>query len=231
MLITLTNTTFAYDARPIVHVDHLTIAPAEILGVFGHNGSGKTTLVRGLTGLLSPMRGTVHGRDNLRIAYLPQQSTMESHWPMSGFDAAALIVSSGKPFGRIRRDRDAIRETLRSMGILHLAPRPFFSLSGGQRQRLLLAGALAERPDLLVLDEPTNGLDVQSRDLLLETLSQFVARGCSAVMISHDIEDLSALCRRIAWVRDAAEPNEPNRVELVSPSQLSTQLTTTRRGA
>lgn len=97
-------------------------------------------------------------------------------------------------------------------------------MSGGQQQRLLLAGALAARPQLLVLDEPTDGLDVKSRQSLLQRLRELAAGGLCTVLISHDVEDLLFLCDAIALVHAADEVGQPSHVELIPPKALAGRL-------
>src|SRR2546430_8713278 len=118
MLIHLTNCLFGYEKRPIVAVDDVRIDPGQCLGVFGPNGSGKTTLVRGMTGLLAPMQGTVERAPDLRIGYLPQNRSLELQWPMTGLDAASLAVSARFSLGRM--NRRARHEILDSMSHLEI---------------------------------------------------------------------------------------------------------------
>src|SRR4051794_36226426 len=99
MLVEISGATFGYGRKPVVQVQALALHAGRCLGVFGPNGSGKTTLVRGLTGLLKPLSGSVtRGEGAQRFGYLPQQRAMELHWPMTGFDAAAMALSALRPF-------------------------------------------------------------------------------------------------------------------------------------
>src|SRR4051812_46615810 len=108
MLVEVRDAVFGYGERPVVRVDALNLHAGLCLGIFGPNGAGKTTLVRGLTGLLTPISGTVQRRTS-RIGYLPQHRAMDWHWPMTGFDAAALALSARRPLGWIgSRDRASV---------------------------------------------------------------------------------------------------------------------------
>jgi ABC-type Mn2+/Zn2+ transport system ATPase subunit len=234
MLVEVTGATFGYERRPVVRVDSLSLHAGRCLGVFGPNGAGKTTLVRGITGLLAPMSGSVTRQPSgatseaeplgyastreLRFGYLPQYRAMELHWPMTGFDAAAMAISALRPLGWLRR-RDAAkaREAMERMGASELTRLSFAKLSGGQQQRLLLAGALATEPTVLVLDEPTEGLDVRSRQSLLDLLHAENARGLCTVMISHDVEDLLHLADEIAWLHPGQDAGDPSYIELIGP--------------
>jgi ABC-type Mn2+/Zn2+ transport system ATPase subunit len=181
-------------------------------------------LVRGLMGLLEPMRGNI-SRQPVRIGYLPQHRAMELHWPMSGLDAAMLAISARVPFGRVSRPNHRLNAILHMLEVDDLSARAFAKLSGGQQQRLLLAGALAADPQLLVLDEPTDGLDVRSRSVLLRVLAEQTRAGLASVIISHDVEDLLAVADRVAWLHPAENPDAPSRVEDIDPSTLAARLT------
>src|SRR6266478_2781289 len=110
-LVEILSAQFGYDDRPVVQVDHLSLHPSRCLGIFGPNGVGKTTLVRGLTGLLPPLSGTVTRTLKINFGYLPQHRAMELHWHMTGLDAASMALSAQKRFGWIgnhARVRDAM---------------------------------------------------------------------------------------------------------------------------
>jgi ABC-type Mn2+/Zn2+ transport system ATPase subunit len=238
-LVKVRDAAFGYGGRAVVRVDDLRLHPGRCLGVFGPNGAGKTTLVRGVTGLLPPMRGQVIRRgggqndrtgDGLRFGYLPQHRTMELNWPMTALDAAALATSAGRRLGWVR-DTSQVRRMMDTLGVAPLAGRPFAKLSGGQQQRVLLAGALAPRPDVLVLDEPTDGLDVRARLALLDLLRDFTANGLSTVVISHDVQDLLYLCHEVAWLHAADDAEQPSSVETITAPGLADRMVAQRRPA
>ena len=222
---------FGYSGRPVVRVDHLRLRPGLCLGIFGPNGAGKTTLVRGTTGLLPPLSGQVRRGPDVRIGYLPQHRAMELHWPMSALDAASLAVSSRLWLGWVRGTGAKVRDGMRTLGVDHLARRPFSKLSGGQQQRLLLAGALADEPDVLVLDEPTEGLDVKSRQVFLSALRDATAGGLCTVIISHDVEDLLFLCDRIAWLHPADDADAASHVEDVAPDVFAGRVVSAKKAS
>jgi ABC-type Mn2+/Zn2+ transport system ATPase subunit len=227
---------FGYGARAVVGVDALELCAGRCLGIFGPNGAGKTTLIRGMTGLLPPMTvarsSDSHGatvkphvqKQQIRFGYLPQYRGLELHWPMTGFDAAAMAISARRPFGWVGRDRALIRNAMKLLNVEDLATRHFARLSGGQQQRLLLAGAMASEPHVLVLDEPTDGLDVHSRQRLLALLRDLAAKGLCIVIISHEVEDLLFLCHEIAWLHPADEPGEPSHVERIVPDAFAQRV-------
>lgn len=245
-LIEVRDAVFGYGSRPVVKVESLRLSRGQCLGIFGPNGSGKTTLVRGITGLLSPMAGEVlheptpgrvtrgalaYGRmGGLRIGYLQQHRAIELHWPMTGLDAAGLAISARRLFGWLGPRTKDVLEMMRRLQIEHLAPRPFADLSGGQQQRVLLSGALASHPTVLVLDEPTEGLDVRSTQELLDVLREFISEGVAMMVISHEADDLMQVAQQIAWLHPAEQQGEASRVEMVTPTALAERLLQIARG-
>jgi ABC-type Mn2+/Zn2+ transport system ATPase subunit len=228
-LVEVCQATFGYAGRAVVRVDELRLRRGRCLGVFGPNGSGKTTLVRGVTGLLPPLAGEVsRGSTDRepRFGYLPQYRGIDAGWPMSGFDAAALAASARGRYGWVcAAARRRIGDAMRRLDVESLARRSFRTLSGGQQQRLLLAGALAAQPDVLVLDEPTDGLDVRSRANLLDLLQDLTnADGLCTAIISHDVEDLLAVCHDVAWLHAADVPGQPSHVEVIPPAALADRI-------
>jgi len=215
---------FGYGGRSVVLAEDLCIRAGAILGMFGPNGAGKTTLVHGLSGLLKPIEGTVERERGLRFAYVAQQRAMELHWPMTGLDAAGIALSASRWFGRVRGLRERLAPSLRELDVVNLLNERFATLSGGQQQRLMLAGALATEPHVLVLDEPTEGLDVRSRRLLLDILRRKSAAGVSVVLISHDTEDLLELCGQIAWLHPGSDERPEAWVECVGVETFADRL-------
>jgi zinc transport system ATP-binding protein len=227
----LDNCVFGYDKRPVVRVDELGLRAGCCTGIFGPNGAGKTTLVRGVTGLLLPMQGAVRRQRDLRIGYLPQHRALELHWPMTGLDAASLALSACTTMGAIdRRHRERIYHSMIGLNVRDLAHRSFAKLSGGQQQRLLLAGAMAADPQILVLDEPTEGLDVRSQQALLALLRGMTAQGICTVIISHEVQDLMYLADGVAWLHPAETAGEPSHVEILPPAELADRMVHARQG-
>lgn len=200
-----------YDGHAVVEGITLGLAPGATLAVLGTNGSGKSTLIKTLVGLLDPLAGSARvlgeapGAAPARVAYLGQIQPSGFVLPVRASDVVAMGRFPARGLlGRMRaEDRRLVSESLERMGVAHLRNEPLGSLSGGQRQRVLIAQSLAWRADLLVLDEPTAGLDAGGRELLLAALAQERARGAAVVMCTHDIADaLSAewallLARRV----------------------------------
>ena len=177
----------------------------EAVALIGTNGSGKSTLLRTIVGLLRPLGGQLSvfgippGGNPHRIAYLGQFHASGFILPLRAID----VVRMGRfplhgLFGRMSKDDDEIvLSAMRAMGIEKLADAPLRSLSGGQQQRVYLAQALAHQADLLVLDEPTAGLDAGGRDLYLHAVNDELCRGASVVLATHDIQEEAALCHQV----------------------------------
>lgn len=230
MLVELIDCAFGYTpGKPVVRVEGaVRLEAGGCIGVFGPNGAGKTTLVRGLLGLLAPMSGRVHRDPAARRGYLPQHRAIDMGWPMSARDAATLASSARRRFGWAFGCAQRVTRSMESLDVAGLASQPFAKLSGGQQQRVLLAGALADDPHLIVLDEPTDGLDVASRDVLLRVLRDAIGNGLAGVVVSHDVDDIEALCQGALWLEPARVPGSPSIAHLVAVASLRERLTAGR---
>ena len=176
----------------------LTVPSGSFLAIIGPNGAGKTTLLQVILGLVRPAGGTVKvfgkspadlNGERRRIGYVPQIMSVDLNFPVS----VGEMVLMGR-YGRIgllrwpsAADRAAALNAMKRVGIADLADRPIRRLSGGQRQRAFLARALANEPDLLLLDEPTTGVDVTSSESLYELLRMLHAGGITMLVVSHDV--------------------------------------------
>ena len=190
-----------------VHVDE-----GEFVAVLGANGAGKSTLVRTLVGLNQLEHGSldVFGtpvarfRSWERLGYVPQRLSIGGGVPAT----VREVVASGR-IGRQRRfrrtsaaDRHAVEHALEDVGMQHRADDPVATLSGGQQQRVLIARALAGEPEVLVLDEPTAGVDADSQDTLAGALGHLSNAGGSVVLVAHELGPLASLIRRAVVLRD-----------------------------
>ena len=186
--------------RDLVALEDVTlrIMPGEFLALIGPNGSGKTTLIKAILGLVEPAEGTVRlfgktpgslGREWGRVGYVPQLTRIDPHFPIRVFDA--VLMGRYGQVGLIRRpgarDKEAARRALARVGLADLAGRQIGRLSGGQRQRVLIARALATEPELLILDEPTTGVDVGTTEGLFDLIDALHAEGMTVVVVSHDV--------------------------------------------
>ncbi|GAB3149972.1 zinc ABC transporter ATP-binding protein AztA [Microbacterium neimengense] len=172
------------DRRTLLHPLDLRLDPGVTTVVTGPNGAGKTTLLEALAGARPGRTGVVDGAR--RIAFVPQQSSIAEGLPLT----VAQLVRIGAWRRRLplpsRAERTDAGEAMVALEITDLAARPVAMLSGGQRQRALLAQALARRADVLLLDEPTTGLDAASSSRILSAVERERRRGAVVVCVSHD---------------------------------------------
>ena len=179
------------------------VRPDEFVVLLGSNGSGKTTLLRGLLGFLPPLAGRVTRREGLRVGYVPQRETLDPLYPLTALQVARLGTWRDLPFWRFAgaNERARAREALHACQASDLASRRYAELSGGQRQRVLLARALATDPDLLLLDEPTAGIDPEAERGILALLHGLRdARGLSVWMVTHQLHAIGDDADRTAVV-------------------------------
>ena len=178
------------------------IAAGTIHCIVGANGGGKTSLVRSLLGQM-PHTGTItiHWRDGRTIGYVPQTLDFDKSLPITVRDFLAMTTQRRPVFlGVSRAWRAEIDRTLERLGLSGKRTAKLGSLSGGERQRVLLAQALMPEPALLVLDEPTTGLDVAGRGILERTIIEFVRGGGTAVWINHDIAQVSEVADALTYI-------------------------------
>lgn len=182
------NLMFGYPHRELFRDVSFRIERGEILGIVGPNGCGKTTLLRTILGLLPPLRGTVTRASGLRVSYVPQRDQLDVILPLTALDVVLMGRSArAGPLSRLGpADHEAARRALIQLDVEPLADRPYRSLSGGQQQRVLLARALVGQPDLLVLDEPTAGMDLGSEAGIVEFLRNLNCRdGVTILVVTH----------------------------------------------
>ena len=174
--------------RVLQHVD-LSLRAGEVVTVVGPNGAGKTTLLRVVLGLIKPDRGRVAMSPGLRVGYVPQRLQVDPVLPLT----VHRFVSLG-----IRAPGESRREVLDEVGVSRLFGAALQDLSGGELQRVVLARALLRDPDLLVLDEPVQGVDVAGQIEFYELISRLrAARGCGVLMVSHDLHLVMAATDRV----------------------------------
>lgn len=198
--------------RPVLRGVDVSIGPGEVVALLGANGSGKSTLVRALLGLVPLRRGRVElfgeplasFKDWRRIGYVPQRPTAAAGVPASVWE----VVSSGRlahraPLRPMRRaDREAVRESIAAVGLADRTKDGVATLSGGLHQRVLVARALATRPDLLILDEPMAGVDLDSQETFADLLGRLVQHGTSVLLVAHEMGALAPLTTRTVVMRD-----------------------------
>jgi ABC-type Mn2+/Zn2+ transport system ATPase subunit len=194
-----------YSGEIVVPGITFSLEQGEAFALIGTNGSGKSTLLKTIVGLIPALEGDLRvfgmrpGANQKRIAYLGQFHHSGFVLPLRAID----VVRMGRyPFRGLwkpmrREDDEIVMGAMRTMGIEHLADAPLRSMSGGQQQRTYLAQLLAHQADLLVMDEPTAGLDAGGRELYLHAINDELCRGASLLVATHDIREEAALCQQV----------------------------------
>jgi zinc transport system ATP-binding protein len=206
-IVAMRSASFGYADRAVVSGVTLDIHAGEVVAILGPNGSGKSTLVKGLLGLNDHLSGQValfgtpvdRFRDHARLGYVPQQHTLSA----SVRATAAEIVAIGRLphqswLGRPNHeDQRIIAESLAVVGLADRANVDVGTLSGGQQRRVLIARALAAQPDVLIMDEPTAGVDLASQEVLSQVLARLAGRGTTMLIVTHDLRALGGVLTRI----------------------------------
>jgi len=205
-LVELKNVTFSYGGQPVLQDICLRIHPGQFAALVGPSGAGKTSLLKLLLGMLTPQRGTITMQGRViaehavpHVGYVPQLETVDWNFPVT--------VEQVVLMGRVRRtsiwpwpsaeDRWRVRAVLERLDIGGLAKQHIRNLSGGQQQRVFLARALLAEPDLLILDEPTAGVDMRTAENVLHLLGDLNQHGMTILMTTHD---LNAAAAHVPWI-------------------------------
>ncbi len=229
-MVELRGVTFGYGATPAVENINLHMHRGQFAGLVGPSGAGKTTILRLILGLLKPARGKVfvegmdlRGKPSPCVAYVPQIETIDWSFPATVLQVVLMgrIRRMGRRPWANRDDTRAACALLERLEIGELAHRHIRDLSGGQQQRVFLARALIAEPDLLALDEPTAGVDLQTQENILHLLAQLNQGGMTILMTTHD---LNAAAAHLPWVfvlnRQLVACGEPDKVftpEILNP--------------
>jgi len=226
-LVTFENVTLGYGRTVIQRDLSFSIDLGDYFGLVGPNGAGKTTIVRAILGVLKPFGGeirfqTANGGAPV-VGYVPQRDSVNLILPYTVGEVA--MMGRYRNLGLLRRpgpeDRAAVDGALEHVGMTGAREYPLKELSGGQRQRVLIARALVVKPDLLILDEPTNGMDLSSKSAILDLIAHLHEEDrITIVMVSHLLDDVANTVRRIAIVdRDVLLVGTTG--EVLTPENLS----------
>ncbi|MBO7657543.1 ATP-binding cassette domain-containing protein [Candidatus Saccharibacteria bacterium] len=208
-LISIHNLRLGFGKNVTISEANFEISDGDFICIVGANGSGKTTLIKAILGLVSPISGTIRFGDGITltdIGYLPQELNLEQNFPA----LVSEVVLSGclsKMHRRIcynKLEQQKMQEVLRRLGILKLKDVSFNELSGGQKQKVLLARALVSEPKLLILDEPSNNLDHESREGFYQILTELNrTKKITILMVTHDLDKKDLIGNKIVAIEGA----------------------------
>ena len=232
-IIKFSGATFGYLNRTALEEISLEIMAGEFIGIIGPNASGKTTLLRALLGLITPISGQVQIFDcsceklrchhRARIGYLPQKELVDTHFPLTVYEA--VLMGRTSSIGLLRRptreDHEITRNALSEVGLAGETETPLGHLSGGQQQRVFIARALAQRPQVLLLDEPTTGVDLPTQTAILELIKKLhETKHLTILLVTHDISRIVPFVDRLVLLKTrlyaAGPPREVLTTEILS---------------
>ena len=228
-LVALRDVSLGYENRAILeHVD-LTIEKGEFVALLGPNGAGKTTLLRGIVGLLPVLAGNLQygfDRDSNPLGYVPQRDALDSIFPLTSSEVVLIgTYARLRPLQPVTRlQHNVAAQCLEQVGMQSVAEQRFASLSGGQKQRVLIARALAADPLLLVLDEPTAGVDPAAAAAIMEVVARLNReRGLTVLLVTHQLRMLRPLVGVVVWVQGGRAVRGPAE-EMLAPERIAEVL-------
>lgn len=201
-IINLTDVTIGYGKKIIAQNINFAVCKNDFIGLVGPNGAGKTTLLKTILTSIKPLSGSITKKD-LKVGYVPQRDTLQPLLPYSVYDV--VMMSRYSKLGYLKNpgkiDKEIVEESLMQVDISDLKDMHYKSLSGGQRQRALIARALASQPSILILDEPTNGMDTPSHYSLLNLISNLHnKKNLAIIMVSHLLTDVANYVKKLILI-------------------------------
>ncbi|MET8042736.1 metal ABC transporter ATP-binding protein [Micromonospora sp. NPDC005215] len=220
VLASLRGVEAGYDGRPVLTDLDLTVPADAFIGLVGPSGSGKTTLLRLLLGTVRPTRGEFFRAPGLTVGYVPQLENVNWDFPVTVGECVLMARRQSRWWPRpTRQERNEVREVLERLSIDHVAHRKIRELSGGQQQRMFLARALLQNPHLILLDEPTSGVDVVTRHDILHLLATLNRDGLAILLTTHDLNGIANHLPRVVCVnKTVIAAGSP--VEVMTPRVL-----------
>lgn len=217
-----------YGGRVVLRGLDCEIPRGAATSVLGRNGSGKSTLLNALAGFIHPRSGRLEFAEGARpaIGLVPQEESLDADYLLTARDVVSMGV-----YGRVRpgaffpsRERDFVRECLDQVDALDFANQPFAKLSGGQKQRALIARALATKPELLLLDEPTSGVDATASQAIMSNLARIRReRDLTVVIVTHDFALARGFADNVIWIQDG-EVETGSTTELLTREHVAERL-------
>jgi ABC-type Mn2+/Zn2+ transport system ATPase subunit len=224
-LIEFRDVTLGYRRHVVLSGLSFSIDEGEFFGIVGANGSGKTTILRAMLGIISPTAGRIEfaGRqERMRFGYVPQKAHIDELFPFTAREIVLMGRYGLLPPGRRPTDEDRriAEQQLEHVGIGALAAKRFRDMSGGQKQRTLFARALAAEAKVLLMDEPTEGMDLEGQHAILELIGRLRAEsGVSVVYVTHRLNELADSAERLLLLHDGQVQVGPTE-ELLTPQVL-----------
>ena len=227
-LVHVQHVTFGYDGAPVLKDIDVLIEQGQFTGIVGPSGSGKTSLLKLLLGTVKPQHGTIRRTPGMAVSYVPQLETVNWNFPVT-VDECVLMSRASKRLSpwATKQERADVASTLDRLGIADLGKRHIRELSGGQQQRMFVARALVRRPQLLLMDEPTSGVDVGTRHEMLHLLDDLNREGLAIVLTTHDLNGMAshlphliALQQRVVAEGTPAEVIVPDVLERVFGARM-----------
>ena len=227
--ITLRDASFGYEDRRILEHVTFVVEAGDFVALLGPNGAGKTTLLRGIVGLIPLLTGSLeYGFDRAAnpIGYVPQREALDPIFPLTAHEVVLMGTYARlpplRPVGR--RERRIALECLEQVGMHAVAEQRFSALSGGQKQRVLIARALAAAPLLLVLDEPTAGVDPGAAAAIMNVVARLNReRGLTVLLVTHQLRMLHALAGVVVWVQ-GGRASRGSAEEMLAPERVAEVL-------
>ena len=192
-IVSFQDVSFAYGKNTFLRDVNFSILKGDFCAFLGPNGVGKTTLMKSILQEIKPKKGRIDVKQEIAIGYVPQLDTEGSFWPIKVRDFILMFQ---------KEKCCSVEDVLESLNILELVNKVMQDLSGGQRQRVELAKALINHPDLLILDEPTDGMDVSAEADYLELLKKLNKDGTTIVLVSHHLYDILSVAKKIIIVNN-----------------------------
>jgi ABC-type Mn2+/Zn2+ transport system ATPase subunit len=225
-VIALRDVSLGYDA--CVVLQHLTfdVEPGEFLALLGPNGAGKSTLLRGLLGLLPPLAGRIeYGFDRRQSppGYVPQRDALDPIFPMTASEVVLMgTYAALGPLRLVGRAQHRVAATaLERVGLTQIGEAPFWALSGGQKQRVLIARALAAEPRVLLLDEPTAGVDPAATHAIMDVISRLNRdEGLTVILVTHQLRQARPLVHSVIWVEEGRAAKGPTET-MLAPERVA----------
>ena len=203
-LITFKGVSLGYGKKSILENLNFDIHSNDFLGIIGPNGSGKTTLLRGILGLIKPVSGSITSNtDQIKFGYVIQRQFVDEVFPLTAREIASMgryrNIKLGRRLSKV--DWEHVNHALEIAGVNSIAHQTYRSLSGGQKQRVLIARALASEANILILDEPTNDMDIKGETQIMELIKKIHSeRNVTVIIVSHLLHNIINYVKRLAFI-------------------------------